>query len=547
MMTITSAEHEPPLLLQAKDQMMDDHNQNNHNVEDGEEEDDDGLLVLLKEEDENKQEEEQEQHADGDDSHHGERISHVSRLAHSILHFHRSWFFVHFLLLLNGQLFGGFQVLAVKSLSQMNPLVFAALRTIIIALTIAPLAILVDRNNQGFCSEGAAEENNGGEQNSVIESAEQQTSIQQRKGIWQRYLKPRIPNNKRDALWLTGLGMIVGMNILTYIVALSLISPTIVAIVSPSQTVFTCLISVLLKREGKSILKFVGVFLAVIGSISMLVISAMVKDSSNVTPSKESTSAIIAAMSSSSTMTASILSTNSQMPIIFISADTWSSLKTVIGVSLCIVNSLGSSLNLVFQKSLLDRKIPPMTLTAWTSLVAMVFLFIVGLCFGLTSFDPRTVPLIAWIGLLYAGLVIGTGSFSLGAYAARIGSPTLLSVYNCANPIISTVYLFVFLGQTTTWLVSIGAILITSGVLMVAYAKKREERKKAAEDLEAELQQLEQATGDQEHVTDDTQAQEDVQVQSSTTPTETTDKATEDNNPLSSSASGEYLKVVTPQ
>lgn len=70
--------------------------------------------------------------------------------------------------------------------------------------------------------------------------------------------------------------------------------------------------------------------------------------------------------------------------------------------------------------------------------------------------------------------MIGSLNFALTACASKHTSPTVVSVYGTTSPIISTIFLYIFLHQTTTRLTSLVEILITSGVFMVGYAKWKE-------------------------------------------------------------------------
>jgi drug/metabolite transporter (DMT)-like permease len=210
-----------------------------------------------------------------------------------------------------------------------------------------------------------------------------------------------------------------------------------------------------LKREGRSIIKIIGVGLAVTGSISMIVITAIVEKSEGG-------------------------DNNGKFQFNV-------NLKSLMGCALMVLNSMCTAVYVILQKTLLDRKVPPVTVTGWSLIVACIISCFVSIYYFITDFHPASIPTSAWIGLLYAGTVIGTVSFSMVAFAAKIVSPTVTSVYSTTSPIVSSIFLYVFLGQITTPYAIIGGILITAGVFMVAYAKRREsqqaeqEAKKAAE------------------------------------------------------------------
>ena len=326
--------------------------------------------------------------------------------------------FAHALLVLNVILYGGFCVIGPMSINQFPPVLYAAFRTGTIAFTVLPLALVFDRGYKFRDSEQIGNVNNW-----VL-----------------RYALSRIPSGKLLLLCLAA-GIIAATNIGTYITSMGLISPTIVSIISPLSTVFTCVIAVLLKKEGKSVLKFAGVFLAVLGSMATLIFAAFFDKSSQ--SDKD------------------------------IAGSTKVNIKSILACSLMLVNTLGTATLLNIQKVLLDRGIPPLTLTGYTLSVATVIMGAVG-AFFMPQFDPKSVTLVGWIGLAYGGIIVGSVSFVIMGYASKIASATIVSVYGTSMPVVSALFLYVFLRETISWMIGIGGVIIMSGVVMVAFGRRQE-------------------------------------------------------------------------
>jgi hypothetical protein len=68
-------------------------------------------------------------------------------------------------------------------------------------------------------------------------------------------------------------------------------------------------------------------------------------------------------------------------------------------------------------------------------------------------------------------------------YAARYTTPTVVGIYETLAPLFSIVFTYIFLNETTTWFIAIGAVLIMLGVMIVIAARYREELKSKKKDL----------------------------------------------------------------
>lgn len=370
-----------------------------------------------------------------------------------------SQLFCHSLLLLQQILFGGFGVIGPMSIKHFpHSIFFACLRAMIMALTIFPVSLILDWRHSF-----------------------RHTQYSDRRSL-RDHLLAKIPS-LRDTMLLFVIGVNVLTNILTYVLAVSLTNYTIVAIIQPMATVFTCVFSILLRREGKSLVKILGVAFAVIGSVSMLLIITFFGDGSSSSSGNSSDSG-------KSSFNA----------------------KSLIGALVYLFNTFITATFLILQRVALDRKIPPFTVTSYSMLLAQGFALFIG-AFWIKDFRPMTIPSIGWIGLVYSGIVIGSLGFALGSYSAKFTSPTVVSVYSTTAPIISVIFQYVFLSQTTTMYAIFGAMLITTGVIMVGYAKRKEELQQAKEQHEKELEKGEhQELEDMMHQQGDDEEERDVEA-----------------------------------
>jgi len=241
------------------------------------------------------------------------------------------------------------------------------------------------------------------------------------------------------------------LNQILFIMGLSLTNATIAGVTQPFAAIFTCILAILAKQEPKSALKVIGVIIAVIGSVFMLIVSGLSKEKDQ----QRSNNGIFG-------MSFTIMG--------------------ALGCLCLLANTLCFAGYFIIQKILLNRSIPPITITAWSAFFGWFIALFPSLYF-LPSFHVTDVSYMAWIGVLYSGLVHGVISFSISMYAARYTTPTVVGIYETLAPLFSILFTYIFLNETTTWLIAIGAVLIMSGVMIVIAARYREELKSKKKDL----------------------------------------------------------------
>lgn len=366
-------------------------------------------------------------------------VSYFQTLKHWIKLFFSSQLFGHLIMLTVLNLYGGFSILSTYSLKNMNPVVFATLRAMITAITLIPVCLIVDRNYSFSKHKSNAASKQGQQIEEPIYSFRSHASH-----YWTQFWN-KFPTQKQFKQ-LCSCGIFLMLNQIFYTTGMYLTSPVIAAVFQPAVAVFTCLFSVLLKREKSSVWKFLGVVVAAVGAVSMLLINTLT--------------------SNTTTSTSSNNNTNNNNEWIY----------GVAGTLCFIANTFSYSFYLITQKTLLDKGIPPITITTYSFCTECVFLAFLG-AFFLPFFHPKKVSPMGWFGLFYAGIAQGSVSFTLGTYAARLLSPAVISVYSCVNPVIAAVYTFIFLGKLSSPWVLIGVVLITLGVFLVSFARYRENKK----------------------------------------------------------------------
>lgn len=222
---------------------------------------------------------------------------------------------------------------------------------------------------------------------------------------------------------------------------MALTSPVITAIMQQMSPVWTCSISLLMRLESRSILKIIGIGFAVVGSLLTLILNNFTSGSSSGHSFEFS----------------------------------WSS---IIGVVCFIINTFAYSSYLILQRHLLSLGIPPFTVTLW-SFTYGLFLITIMSSYHLVDFALHTMITTskeAWFGAVFGGVIGGTIAFTFQTIASKHLTPTIVSIYSTLLPVSSAILSYIFLDIFISPFCIIGAVLITIGVLLVAFARFREAR-----------------------------------------------------------------------
>ncbi|KAL9642358.1 hypothetical protein ABK040_007356 [Willaertia magna] len=324
--------------------------------------------------------------------------------------------------------FAGYCVLTPHALKMIHPTIFTTIRNSLIALILLPISLILDKN-YSFRSQNNLQFYG---KNNVIQ-----------------FIVKKIP--KWKLMKELGIcGIVFTLNQVTFTIGLSMTNATIAGILQPLIPVMVCILSILLKREKWSAIKVVGVFIAVSGAIAMLFITSQFKR-------QKDNNYVLLDLNN-------CLTKNNIIP---------SSLSFFIGTLFLIANGFLVSTYLLLLKKLLEKKIPPTTVTFWSCTLGSFVLILFSL-FYLPSFNINKIDKATIIGILYSGTIHGTISFLLSSIASKFTTPTVVAIYNTLCPIVSTAMAFIVLNERVSPYVAIGAVLIIGGVTMVIYSRWKE-------------------------------------------------------------------------
>lgn len=86
--------------------------------------------------------------------------------------------------------------------------------------------------------------------------------------------------------------------------------------------------------------------------------------------------------------------------------------------------------------------------------------------FGLPRLTVAAVPPMAWVGLVYLGLMTSVVSYLLWFQALSMKEPSRVAIATNAQPVATAILAWVFYGQPITPVFAVGAVLVLGGVLL---------------------------------------------------------------------------------
>ena len=362
--------------------------------------------------------------------------------------FGSSQLLAHLLLATTLITFGGYCVLIPYPIAIMHPAIFALFRSLLIVIGLAPVTLIQDWK-YSFRSDKRLR--------SSIRKLNEKSSVFGVVGVKQvvNFVLKKTPTWRqlKKIFWL---GLFINLNQILFFMGLRWTNATIAGIMQPCVAILTCILSVLLKREGKSLVKFIGVGLAVLGAVSMLVVSTFLSDKKANDDDRDSTS-------------------------VDAIANFIQDFSFTIGMLFLCLNMLCYAIYLLkFKKTLEKEKFPVLTLAFWTWLTGCIVPLLPSLYFALADYgySPMQIylrmDLMAYVGVLYAGLIHGTLFFILNSKASSLTTATIIGIYSTLNPIVTSIMAFLFLHERVSLFVIPGAGLILVGVSLVIFAKWRE-------------------------------------------------------------------------
>jgi drug/metabolite transporter (DMT)-like permease len=86
--------------------------------------------------------------------------------------------------------------------------------------------------------------------------------------------------------------------------------------------------------------------------------------------------------------------------------------------------------------------------------------------FGLPHLTLAAVPPLAWIGLVYLGLITSVVSYLLWFHALSMKEPSRVAIATNGQPVATAILAWIFYGQAITPAFAVGAALVLGGVLL---------------------------------------------------------------------------------
>jgi drug/metabolite transporter (DMT)-like permease len=146
-------------------------------------------------------------------------------------------------------------------------------------------------------------------------------------------------------------------------------------------------------------------------------------------------------------------------------AGAWRGDLVMIGTALC-----GALYNVLSRPCI--RRYDPLAFTVQAMLVGTLLL---GLGAGAAGSLPAlaALPHVAWLAVLYLGVVGGAGSFFLWSYGLGHTTPTRVAVSIAVNPVVALLLGALLLGEPTPAPLLIGLVAVLAGILLTTREPRR--------------------------------------------------------------------------
>jgi len=282
--------------------------------------------------------------------------------------------------------------------------------------------------------------------------------------------------NRGDLLRLALIGFMVCVccqNLFN--VGLMLTTAADAGILQPAIPVFTACLAIMLKRERASIMKFVGILCAVIGT-SCIVIGEtyLIPDDDAAQQTDEDSSSPIVTGGDGSSPMSNADENHGITPS-----------RRLGGILLFVISCFIFALYLLIQKPMLDR-VPPMTVTFYTFLLGIPGTCCVSAYF-LTQMEWRNLPL-EWYGAMaYTVMFASIGGFILFAHATKHLPASTSSMGVTLQPFFSSLLGATLLGEILTSMHIVGGLFLIAGLAIVIISRQREVERIKKEAMEQTL------------------------------------------------------------
>ena len=237
--------------------------------------------------------------------------------------------------------------------------------------------------------------------------------------VWMLIRKKKMKRlDRRDIPVMLILGLInLPINQFLFLTAISLTSPPNVALAYALTPAFVLVIALIFLKESASLLKIIGVILAIGGTV--LVISE-----NGIDFSTDSTLGDI---------------------LVLIASFSWA-LYTVIGKNFT-------------RKYGAIQATAMATITGWILYLPVFYILPVEI-------ELADISAVNWLQLLYIGGITSVVAYALWYYALTKSEASKVAVFNNVQPVLTTVFSIIFLGHILSWQFIIGGTIVITGVIM---------------------------------------------------------------------------------
>lgn len=162
--------------------------------------------------------------------------------------------------------------------------------------------------------------------------------------------------------------------------------------------------------------------------------------------------------------------------------------KQSVGVLMLMLQSGGYAAFIVSLAHVLRYDARPLTVFAMACVLGEVLLAIAAAPY-VRGTRWLAVPRLAWLAMLYCGVVVSVFAHGTVSWAVRHVSATVPSLYCCLQPLCTSVLAAVVYGDTLTVREGIGAALIVPGMVLPVWAKRKQDvhdrqyKRRASKDL----------------------------------------------------------------
>jgi drug/metabolite transporter (DMT)-like permease len=132
---------------------------------------------------------------------------------------------------------------------------------------------------------------------------------------------------------------------------------------------------------------------------------------------------------------------------------------------------------------MIKHHIPPLSVSMWSLFTSSIFTSVCSTVFYSEYSKLAGLSWQVWYGVFYGGIIGACVPWTLGTLASKLVKPTVVVIHGTMLPIWTNILSFILLGEIIPWYAAVGATVIITGVILVAYAKYKENKDAMAKSL----------------------------------------------------------------